>query len=143
MVIGAIPDAVLKCLHNHKDLGVHTEMCSDGIIELVEKDIINNKYILIQLFVDDKTSLPQPVKITENGQQRTLRTIGDKWSYFQRSRFGHNTQPFYVLLDPRQSFTEVEGSYMYAVLQEPSSYNEDIPAYIRFLRSGISTYQSR
>lgn len=44
MGIGAIPDAVLKCLHNHKDLGVHTEMCSDGIIELVEKDIINNKY---------------------------------------------------------------------------------------------------
>ena len=107
------------------------------------KSIINNDYILIQLFVDDKTQLPQPIKVTENGQQRTLRTIGDKWSYFQRSRFGHNTQPFYVLLDPRQSFTEVEGSYMYAVLQEPSSYNEDIPAYIRFLRSGISTYQSR
>ena len=107
------------------------------------QDIINNKYILIQLFVDDKTSLPQPVKITENGQQRTLRTIGDKWSYFQRSRFGHNTQPFYVLLDSRQAFTEGEGSYMHAVLQEPSSYNEDIPAYIRFLRSGISTYQSR
>jgi thiol:disulfide interchange protein DsbD len=107
------------------------------------QDIINNDYILIQLYVDDKTALPQPIKVTENGQQRTLRTIGDKWSYFQRSRFGHNTQPFYVLLDPRQSFTEVEGSYMYAVLQEPSSYNEDIPAYIRFLRSGISTYQSR
>ncbi|HNP53538.1 MAG TPA: acetyl-CoA hydrolase/transferase C-terminal domain-containing protein [Ferruginibacter sp.] len=44
MGIGAIPDAVLKCLHNHKDLGVHTEMFSDGIIDLVEKDIINNKY---------------------------------------------------------------------------------------------------
>lgn len=44
MGIGAIPDAVLKCLHNHKDLGVHTEMCSDGIIDLVEEDVINNKY---------------------------------------------------------------------------------------------------
>lgn len=44
MGIGAIPDAVLSCLHNHKDLGVHTEMCSDGIIELFEKDVINNKY---------------------------------------------------------------------------------------------------
>ncbi len=44
MGIGAIPDAVLRCLLNHKDLGVHTEMCSDGIIELVEKDVINNKY---------------------------------------------------------------------------------------------------
>lgn len=44
MGIGAIPDAVLKCLHNHKDLGVHTEMCSDGIIDLVEEDVITNKY---------------------------------------------------------------------------------------------------
>jgi acyl-CoA hydrolase len=44
MGIGAIPDAVLNCLHNHKDLGVHTEMCSDGIIDLVEKDVINNRY---------------------------------------------------------------------------------------------------
>lgn len=44
MGIGAIPDAVLRCLHNHKDLGVHTEMCSDGIIELIEKDVVNNKY---------------------------------------------------------------------------------------------------
>lgn len=44
MGIGGIPDAVLKCLHNHKDLGVHTEMFSDGIIELCEKDVINNKY---------------------------------------------------------------------------------------------------
>jgi acyl-CoA hydrolase len=44
MGIGAIPDAVLSCLVNHKDLGVHTEMCSDGIIQLIEKDVINNKY---------------------------------------------------------------------------------------------------
>jgi len=44
MGIGSIPDAVLKSLTNHKDLGVHTEMCSDGIIDLFEKDIINNKY---------------------------------------------------------------------------------------------------
>ena len=107
------------------------------------QDIINNKYILIQLFVDDKTSLPQPVKITENGQQRTLRTIGDKWSYFQRSRFGHNTQPFYVLLDSRQTFTKGEGSYMHAVLQKPRSYDEDIPAYIQFLQSGLKAFKNR
>ncbi len=44
MGIGAIPDAVLRCLHNHKNLGVHTEMCSDGIIDLIEKDVINNRY---------------------------------------------------------------------------------------------------
>ena len=107
------------------------------------QDIINNDYILIQLYVDDKTALPQPVKVTENGQQRTLRTIGDKWSYFQRSRFGHNTQPFYVLLDSRESFTEGEGSYRHALLQEPRSYDEDIPAYIQFLRSGLAAFHSR
>ena len=107
------------------------------------QDIINGEYILIQLYVDDKTSLPQPVKITENGQQRTLRTIGDKWSYFQRSRFGHNTQPFYVLLDSRQTFTEGEGSYMHAVLQEPRSYDEDIAAYIQFLQSGLTAFQNK
>ncbi len=44
MGIGAIPDAVLRCLLNHKNLGVHTEMCSDGIIELIERDVINNKF---------------------------------------------------------------------------------------------------
>ena len=44
MGIGTIPDAVLKCLNNHKDLGIHTEMISDGIVDLVAKDIVNNKY---------------------------------------------------------------------------------------------------
>lgn len=44
MGIGTIPDAVLKCLHNHKDLGIHTEMISDGIVELVANDVITNKY---------------------------------------------------------------------------------------------------
>ncbi len=107
------------------------------------KSIINDDYVLIQLFVDDKTQLPQPIKVTENGQQRTLRTIGDKWSYFQRSRFGHNTQPFYVLLDSRESFTEGEGSYRHALLQKPRSYDEDIPAYIQFLRSGLAAFHSR
>ena len=107
------------------------------------QDIINNDYILIQLYVDDKTALPQPIKVTENGQQRTLRTIGDKWSYFQRSRFGHNTQPFYVLIDSRQTFTKGEGSYMHAVLQKPRSYDEDIAAYIQFLQSGLQAYKSR
>ena len=44
MGIGTIPDAVLQCLHNHKDLGVHTEMLSDGVIDLIKNDVINNKY---------------------------------------------------------------------------------------------------
>ena len=107
------------------------------------RSIINNDYILIQLFVDDKTALPESVKVTENGQQRTLRTIGDKWSYFQRSRFGHNTQPFYVLLDPRSPLDGKDQTLRHNILQEPRSYDEDIPAYVRFLRSGLSAYQNK
>ncbi|MBQ5493777.1 MAG: thioredoxin family protein, partial [Prevotella sp.] len=64
-------------------------------------DILNNQYVLISLYVDDKTPLPQPIEIEENGQQRTLRTVGDKWSYLQRTKFGANAQPFYVLLDDK------------------------------------------
>ena len=107
------------------------------------KSIINDDYVLIQLFVDDKTQLPQPIKVTENGQQRTLRTIGDKWSHFQRSQFGHNTQPFYVLLDPRSPLDGKDQTLRHNILQEPRSYDEDIPAYVRFLRSGLSAYQNK
>ena len=60
---------------------------------------LTKDYVLISLFVDDKTPLPEQIKITENGQERTLRTVGDKWSYLQRSKFGANAQPFYVALD--------------------------------------------
>lgn len=59
-------------------------------------DIINNDYVLITLYVDNKTPLSSPVKIVENGTERTLRTVGDKWSYLQRVKFGANAQPFYV-----------------------------------------------
>ena len=107
------------------------------------KSIINDDYVLIQLFVDDKTQLPQPIKVTENGQQRTLRTIGDKWSHFQRTQFGHNTQPFYVLLDPRSPLDGKDQTLRHNILQEPRSYDEDIPAYVRFLRSGLSAYQNK
>ena len=62
-------------------------------------DLINNDYVLITLYVDNKTLLTEPVKIIENGTERTLRTVGDKWSYLQRVKFGANAQPFYVLLD--------------------------------------------
>ena len=57
-------------------------------------DILNNDYVLISLYVDDKTPLPEPIQVVENGQQRTLRTVGDKWSYLQRTKGGATTQPF-------------------------------------------------
>lgn len=91
---------------------------------------LTNDYVLISLFVDDKTPLPEQVEITENGQKRTLRTIGDKWSYLQRSKFGANAQPFYVALDN-------EGH----VLGKSYSYDEDISKYMEFLNQGLENYQ--
>ena len=91
--------------------------------------IINDDYVLITLYVDNKTPLSEPVKIMENGTERTLRTVGDKWSYLQRVKFGANAQPFYVLLDN-------EGY----PLNKSYAYNEDITSYIEFLQKGLEHY---
>ena len=92
--------------------------------------IINDDYVLITLYVDNKTPLSEPVKIMENGTERTLRTVGDKWSYLQRVKFGANAQPFYVLIDN-------EGK----PLNKSYAYNDDIPKYIEFLRTGLENYR--
>lgn len=89
-------------------------------------EIINNKYILVTLHVDDKTPLPEPIVVSENGQERKLRTIGDRWSYLQRYKFGANAQPFYVLLNP-------DGK----PLAPSYSFNEDVSSYIEWLNSGL------
>ena len=93
-------------------------------------NMLNEKYVLISLYVDDKTPLAEPMTVTENGQQRTLRTVGDKWSYLQRVKFGATTQPFYVLIDN-------EGK----PLAGSRSYDEDIDAYIDYLQTGIDNYK--
>lgn len=92
--------------------------------------IINDDYILITLYVDDKTSLAEPIKIIENGKERTLRTVGDKWSYLQRSKFGANAQPFYVLIDNNGM-----------PLNKAYSYDEDIDKYVDFLKTGLNNYK--
>ena len=96
------------------------------------QDILNNKYVLISLFVDDKTPLPEPLEVTDvDGQTRKLRTIGDKWSYLQRVKIGANTQPYYVLLDP-QTGKPINGL---------RSYDENISEYVDFLEKGLSNYK--
>jgi len=92
-------------------------------------DVLNDKYVLISLYVDDKTNLKEPIKVEENGQIRTIRTVGDKWSYLQRTKFGANTQPLYVLLDN-------EGK----PLNGSRSYDEDIQQYLDFLQKGLDNY---
>ncbi len=94
--------------------------------------LLNDKYILVSLYVDDKTPLDEPMTVTENGQERTLRTVGDKWSYLQRHKFGANTQPFYVLID-------ADGK----PLGGSRSYDEDINGYVKYLQDGLDTYSHR
>ena len=96
------------------------------------RDLINRDYVLISLYVDDKTPLPQPVEVQENGKTTKLRTVGDKWSYLQRTKFGANAQPFYVLLDN-------DGNPLTA----SRSYNENIGQYVRFLQDGLKAYTKR
>ncbi len=93
------------------------------------KEMITNDYVLIQLFVDDKTPLPEPIEVVENNQPRKLRTVGDKWSYLQRTKFGSNTQPYYVLQNNEEK-----------LLVTPRSYDEDVEAYISFLKEGLKNY---
>ena len=95
-------------------------------------DILNDKYVLISLYVDDKTALPEPLEVTENGQTNVLRTVGDKWNYLQRVKFGANAQPFYVLLD--NDGKPLAGS---------RAYDEDIQAYIDFLNQGLKNYKAQ
>lgn len=63
------------------------------------KNLLEKEFVLISVFVDDKTALTKPYEVTENGRTRKINTIGDKWSYLQRVKFGSNAQPFYVILD--------------------------------------------
>ena len=92
--------------------------------------LINDDYVLITLYVDDKTPLPEKVTVQENGSERILRTVGDKWSYLQRVKFGANAQPFYVLIDN-------EGM----PLNKSYSYDEDVDKYVDFLQTGLNNYK--
>lgn len=92
------------------------------------KKMISEDFVTIKLMVDDKTPLQQPMVVQENGQQTTLTTVGDKWSYLQRHKFNSNSQPYYVVLDQQG-----------ALLSGPFAYNEDVDAFIAFLKRGVKT----
>ena len=92
--------------------------------------LIQDDYVLITLYVDNKTPLPENIKVVENGKERTLRTLGDKWSYLQRVKFGANAQPFYVLIDN-------EGN----PLNKSYSFDEDVAKYVDFLETGLKNYK--
>lgn len=92
------------------------------------KKMISEDFVTIKLMVDDKTPLQQPMVVQENGKQTTLTTVGDKWSYLQRHKFNSNSQPYYVVLDQQGG-----------LLSGPFAYNEDVDAFIAFLKRGTKT----
>lgn len=93
--------------------------------------IIKENFVLITLMVDDKTSLEKPIEVNENGKAVMLKTIGDKWSYLQRSKFAANSQPYYVMLDN-------EGN----PLASPYYYDENVAKFVEWLNSGLKAYSS-
>lgn len=93
-------------------------------------EIMSDDYVLIQLFVDDKTPLPEPIMVNVNGQEQKLRTIGDKWSYLQSSKFGANAQPFYVLLDHQGK-----------PLSQSYAFDDNVDHYLNFLKNGLAQYK--
>jgi len=95
-------------------------------------DMLMKDFVLISLYVDDKTALPEPMEVTDaQGEPKTLRTVGAKWSWLQSRKFGANAQPFYVVLDPATG-KPLSGS---------RAYDEDIQGYIDFLDEGIARYR--
>ncbi len=95
-------------------------------------EIMNDDYVLIQLYVDERTPLAEIETVMQNGKERKLRTVGDKWSFLQNHKFGANAQPFYVLLDNNGDL--LTGSY---------SYDKDVQKYIDFLEAGLKEYKKR
>ena len=92
--------------------------------------IVKENFVLIKLMVDDKTKLPSPITVEENGRKVTLITVGDKWSYLQRSKFGANSQPYYIILDNAGQ-----------ALTLPYFYDEDVEKFVQWLETGISNYK--
>ncbi len=108
------------------------EMETSVWINPTVKNMLENDYVLITLMVDDKEKLPEVIEVEENGKTNKIKTIGDKWSYLQRHKFGTNSQPYYVLLDP-------DGK----PIGKSRAYDKDIPEYIQFLRQGLTNFKEK
>lgn len=84
---------------------------------------LTKDYVIVSLYVDDKTQLPNPIEIEENGSKRTLKTIGDKWSYLQRTKYGSNAQPYYIIIDSNEQ-----------KMTDPYSYDEDVDKFLNWMK---------
>ncbi len=91
--------------------------------------VIKENFVLIKLMVDDKTKLSSPVAVEENGKKVVLETVGDRWSYLQRYKFGANSQPYYIVLDNSGR-----------PLTAPAYYDENVSKFVAWLESGLKAY---
>ena len=89
------------------------------------RHLLNDDFVLISLYVDEKTPLAQPYEVQESGRTTKIATVGDKWSYLQRHKFSSNAQPFYVMLNPDGT---LHNPYYFP-------FNEDPKVFINWLES--------
>jgi thiol:disulfide interchange protein DsbD len=94
--------------------------------------IINQDYVLISLYVDDKTELPEAEKYISPVTRKNIKTVGNKWSDFETQHFKTNSQPYYAL-------TDHEGN----LLNTPRAYDLDLTGYINFLQEGIQKFNDK
>ena len=94
------------------------------------QNLIEDEFIFIVLMVDERTRLPEIVEVDEGGRKSRLRTIGDKWSYLQRHKFGTQSQPFYVVLDHQGK-----------PLSPSHAYDESVENYLEFLQTGLRNFK--
>ena len=91
--------------------------------------LLTDDYVLVSLYVDDKTPLPERVEFDDNGTAIVLRTVGDKWSYLQQRRFGVAAQPYYVVLDAAGR-----------MIAEPYVFDTDPDKFVDFLQRGKEAF---
>lgn len=95
----------------------------------IVKKMLEEKFVLITLIVDDKEKLKKPIVVEENGKSIKLTTVGEKWSFLQRYKFGANAQPYYVIINDKGE-----------PLAPPYGYSESVPQFIRFLHKGLKEF---
>ena len=95
------------------------------------RSLIEDNYVMIKLMVDDKASLPEPMTVTEQGKTLRLKTVGERWAFLQRHKFGISSQPYYILLDNQGK-----------PLSQPRVYDENVAAFAEWLQNGADTYKN-
>ncbi len=111
------------CVNCHKMDA--TVLADDRVRELTDEE-----FVFIVLMVDERTRLPETIEVNENGRTSKLRTVGDKWSYLQRHKFGTQSQPFYVVLDHQGK-----------PLSPSHAYDESVDKYVEFLHTGLKNFK--